>query len=146
MIVAIVGQPPHAFSQLKDDKLEHLAATVYVRCLDNEGGAYLESRPVRKPHEYERSAKQACQKQENNLREALILRFLEAQIKSKNILNEAGQKVIQETVERSITDMRRGLVMEYAKAFDKKFPGLRGCTVVDGMKPDGPDYLCAIRD
>lgn len=132
----------------KDDKeLRVLASQVYLRCISDEGDRVLSRAANTKPNEFEKIASILCKEHEGRLREVLHLDMLQAQLKSGKLLNQEAQRLVAETIEQVITNMRRGMVVLYASAFDKMHPGRRSCSLnPEPQIDDRLKYLCAVRD
>jgi hypothetical protein len=55
--------------------------------------------------------------------------------------------VLFETIEQTISGLRRSMVIVYAEEFDKRHPGLRSCSLIpDQALDERLKYLCAVRD
>lgn len=130
-----------------DRELRLLASKIYVGCLSDEGNRILEKAANTKPYEYEKLAAILCKEHEDRLRYVLNLDMLQAQVENRKFLNKEAQRVISETIEQTITNMRRGMVIVYASAFDKLHPGKRSCSLnPEPLLDSGLKYLCAVRD
>jgi hypothetical protein len=117
-----------ASANAEDDKEARLlAAKLYVNCLDRQGGRILSVSPNTKPSVFEKVAAARCKEDEDRLRQLLQIDMLLPQVQQKRFLNKEAQAVLLETIEQTISGLRRSIVIIYAEEFDKRHPGLRSC-------------------
>jgi len=137
-----------ATGNAEDDKdARHLAAKVYLNCLDRQGGQILSVSPNAKPSVFEKVAAARCKEDEDRLRQLLQIDILLPQVQQKKFLNKEAQAVLLETIEQTISGLRRSMVVVYAEEFDKRHPGLRSCSLSPSQAMDEKlKYFCAVRD
>ncbi|WP_316172842.1 hypothetical protein [Bradyrhizobium sp. SZCCHNRI2049] len=130
-----------------DKEMRHLAARLYLNCLDREAARIISKTPNPKPSQFERLAVPRCKEDEDRLRQLLQIDIFLPQVQQKKFLNKEAQAALLEAVEQTITSIRRSMVIAYAEEFDKRNPGLRACSQTS--TPQGDErlrYLCAVRD
>jgi len=132
----------------RDEKeTRHLAAKIYFNCLSEEGARVLSRAANTKPNLFEKIAATLCKDHEDRLGKLLQLDVLIPQLQQKQILNRDAQRVIAETIEQTISGLRRSVVISYAEEFDKRHPGLRSCSLIPDQAMDEKlKYFCAVRD
>jgi hypothetical protein len=130
-----------------DAETRHLAAGLYINCLGRQGERIQSVSPNAKPSGFERIAAARCKEAEDRLRQLLQLDILLPQVQQKRFLNKEAQAVLLETIEQTISRLRRSAVIVYAEEFDKRHPGLRSCSLALEQATDEKlRYFCAVRD
>jgi hypothetical protein len=132
---------------MDDKEGRHLAAKAFVDCLDREGGRLLSESRMTKPSKFEKVAAVRCKEDEDRLRQILQIDVLLPQLQQKKFLNKEAQAELFETIEQTVSGLRRSMVVVYAEQFDKRHPGSRSCSLASEQGMDDKiRYFCAVRD